>query len=273
LKFYKIFLVFLFICSFLVSKSQLFYVIPKNTFQPYLFLGKIPDVPYGMNIKMNYEMELDSFEISHQITYGDYKNYLNDIKKDSSLLFYLKQLPDSTIASKENYAKYTTGNMYDSFPVMGISWEAAMNFCKWKTINENEKSSSYICRLPLLSEWLFAYSFFQKTETKNDLNKYFSDWTLSNYYEGGYFVKEGFSFDIYFFSKENDPPRRKRKVAMGDSYFYQKEKLCDHWRGLYSFTGYRQVAFRIIKQKLNEKNNKVLNENIMKLWNIKLTTD
>lgn len=271
MKFYKKLIFSIALISFFESKAQLFSVIPKNIFQPYLvFAGASKNDSY-INDKASYKMELDSFEITNQITYGEYKTYLADVKKgDSSYMFYLKQLPDSTITSIQNYYEYTTDKKYDSFAVIGISWEAAMNFCKWKTVKQNKIDIEFIYRLPKLSEWLNALNYLENKKIENDFNIDFSDWTLSTYYEGNFSNGNSFNFDHTYLAKENEPPRLKRKVAMGDSYLFQKENLRNHWMGYHSFIGYRQIAFRIVKQRLNSKNNKMLNENILKWWNLKI---
>lgn len=240
--------------SFSESKAQLFYKIPKNIFQPYQVFGKFPGNDIDRNNKINYKLGLDSFEISNQITYREYKIYLSVIKRDSSYLHYLKQLPDSTITSKENYREYTLGEQYDSYPVIGISWEAAENFCKWTTIKQNKNEIKFLYRLPKLSEWLNAFNYLGEHKIVHDFGKDFSDWTLSTYFEYYNSINNDFVYDIYYEAKENDPPRLKRKIAMGDSYLYQKENLYNHWRGFYSFKGYRQIAFRIVKQRFDSIN-------------------
>jgi hypothetical protein len=263
LKYFKKLLVSIVLFSFFESRAQLFNRIPKNIFQPYKVFGELPKNDIDRNNKINYKLVLDSFEISNQITYQDYKIYLSDIKRDSSYAYYLKQLPDSTIASKENYREYTSHELYDSYPIIGISWEAAENFCKWKTHKQNKNEIKFLYRLPKLSEWLNAFNYLEEHKIVHDFSKDFSDWTLSTYFEYNNGIKNDFIYDMHYEAKENDPLRLKRKIAMGDSYLYQKENLHDHWRGFYSFKGYRQIAFRIVKQRLdsinsNDKINKVL---------------
>ncbi len=256
MKYFKKLLALIALFSFFESKAQLFNRIPKNIFQPYKVFGGLPENDIDRNHKINYELVLDSFEISSQITYRDYKIYLSDIKRDSSYAYYSKQLPDSTITSKENYTAYTSDEQYDSYPIIGISWEAAENFCKWKTLKQNKNEIKFLYRLPKLSEWLNAFNYLEENKIAHDFSKDFSDWTLSTYFEYYNGIKNDFVYDIHYEAKENDHPRLKRKIAMGDSYLYQKENLDDHRRGFYSFKGYRQIAFRIVKQRLNSNNKK-----------------
>ena len=106
------------------SVCQEVYIIPKQTFNPYKVLGLSED-DYGIGDETKKEIQnsklfIDSFEISRQVTFKQYRLYLESIKKDSSYNFYLSQLPDSGITSKENYTLYFNNKNYDDFSVAGI---------------------------------------------------------------------------------------------------------------------------------------------------------
>jgi Sulfatase-modifying factor enzyme 1 len=257
----------LFAVSFLIQgkgHAQQFYSVPANTILPYDILGIKEEGSLKDNTRIKTKIKVEAFDISHQITFGAYKTYLEAIKKDSSIEFYKTQLPDSSIFSKENYQTYITDKKYDSFAVASISWDAAMQYCKWKTIHD---TGVYLYRLPKLSEWLAAYKYLGDKKLPNDINKYFSDWTLSFYYEGiSSRVDDSFAFDASFFAKQNDPPRLKRKMAMGDSYLIQHENLVEHIRGLFAFSGYREVSFRIVKEKISNISTFRLNKSILDFW-------
>lgn len=110
-----------------------------------------------------------------------YLEYLYYAKKDSIESFYLEQLPDTTCwlsgfkptDSVSNYVEqYFRHPGYRYFPVVGISYEQALNFCKWRGqavtqfVKEhlNEKKYSHLAqyeilveyRLPTVDEWEFA---------------------------------------------------------------------------------------------------------------------
>lgn len=88
---------------------------------------------------------VEEFEISEQVTFKEYKEYLAAIKKDSSEKFYWSQLPDTNISTdKKVYTEYITSKEYDDYPVLGISWDNAMNYCKWKTIKDNDSDSIHL---------------------------------------------------------------------------------------------------------------------------------
>ncbi len=276
MKFQKSIALILSLLLSLVGICQQVYLIPKQTFQPYKVLG-YSERDYGIGYKVdtqkiNFKMAIDSFEISSQVTFRQYKLYLESVKKDSSYKFYLSQLPDSNITSKENYKAYISNKKYDDFPVTGISWEAAMNYCKWKTIQENKGTDlKFIYRLPQVSEWLAAYHFLEKSNSRNDFSKNFSDWTMSLYFEGAFGFKTSFSYDISYLQKPDDRARDKRKIAIGDSYLFQTEKLLTHSTGYYAFNGYRHIAFRLVKEEIKKTDNsKSLLKNILTYWDLEI---
>ncbi len=260
-----------------VGICQQVYIIPKQTFLPYKVLGfseRDYDIGYEAdNAKINFKMAIDSFEISSQITFKQYKLYLESIKKDSSYNFYLRQLPDSGITSKENYKEYISNNNYDEFPVAGVSWEAAMNYCKWRTIQENKGPDfKFIYRLPKLGEWLAAYDFLEISNRKNDFNKNFSDWTMNTYAEGIFGFRDSvFIYDLFLdLSKTKDSPRDKRRMIVGNSYLFQSKALWYNF-ATYTFNGYRQIAFRFVKEEIKNNNySNSLYKNVLAYWGIEI---
>lgn len=258
---------------FFVGICQQVYIIPKQTFNPYKVLG-FSDEGYDQSTKdeANFKMEIDSFEISSQVSFKHYKLYLESVKKDSSYNFYSSQLPDSNITSKEKYKDYISNKNYDDFPVAGISWEAAMNYCKWRTLQENKGMEiQFIYRLPKLGEWLAAYNFLETSNSKNDFSKNFSDWTMSTYYEAAVGFDSTFVYDLFLdLPSAKDPPRVKRKMVAGNSYLFQSEVL-RYLFSIYTFNGYRQIAFRLVKEEIKNSNiSKSLYKNVLAYWAIEM---
>lgn len=219
-------------------------------------------------------MTVSGFEISELITYGEYKNYLSNIKSDSSYAFYLTQLPDSNMCLENCYTAYITSTKFDSFPVVGISWEAAMNYCKWKTLQQNEKGRiKHIYRLPTVQEWVTAY---HSAHRPLDMNQYYSDWLLNTKDESIYSRRNSSEhrntlLKQVYFAKDEDLKVFKRKVVMGNSFLFQKEKLIDFYKfSYYSFEGYRHVSFRMVKETETDKaqNQKNHFSGMLKFWNL-----
>jgi Sulfatase-modifying factor enzyme 1 len=256
---YSVFIVFiLMVISSDNCICQDVYSIPAQTFDPYKVLGpkKIIGsyVPFGSPPKSMW-LNMGGFEISKFITYGQYKEYLAAIKKDSTRKFYLSQMPDTTMCLRVTYENYVTGNKYDNNPVMGIAWGAAMNYCKWKTIQNNSNVIKYIYRLACESEWLAAYYYLTNASMSNDFNQNYSDWLLNSFDEDAVETidiknkNHWNNFDYIYLSVEKDPNVLKRKCAIGDSYLYKLESLSNYSEiGYYSYQGYRQVGFRYVRE-------------------------
>ena len=217
---------------------------------------------------------VNAFQISGMVTYKEYKIYLMSVKKDSSEKFYKSQLPDTNIGNKAVYEKYISSTDYDDFPVIGVSWENAMNYCKWKTLQENKEGIHFIYCLPKCSEWLAAYSYLSDKKITNDFNKNYSDWLLNTMEEADHLIAHSDSkdntnpFDYFYFHKKTDPPVLKRKVVMGDSYLFQQNKLLNYFSySYYATQGYRQVSFRYVKCLIKQGTS---NEtDVLKYWGIK----
>ena len=71
--------------------------------------------------------------------------YLHYIQRDSSETYYQSALPDTTVWEKElafntpyvsNYLRYPGFRYY---PVVGVSWEQAVDYCRWRTEAVNKQ--------------------------------------------------------------------------------------------------------------------------------------
>ena len=238
-----------------------FYKIPKQTIYPHQIIGDTIDFKLGFitpatTKRKDYKMDVDAFDVSSQITLGEYKIYLKDMKADSSGEFYLSQFPDSSILLKALYKEYMSTPSYDNYPIVGVSLDNALNFCKWKTLKDNKSDSlKFIYRLPITSEWLGAYDHLNKNKIKNDFNKNYSDWLLSSYEEASYDFSANsdpiFALDIVFLGKHSERVMKRHRF-IGDSYFFQREGLSEAYGYGYADKGYKFVSFRIIKHRIDE---------------------
>lgn len=221
--------------------------------------------------KYDVKVEVPALQISKQITFGQYKKYLEAIEKDSSKAFYKTQLPDSNMHLPEVYKAYISGNKFDDFTVVGIRWETVMNYCKWLTLKENETSPKCYYRLALTSEWLSAYKHLQTLSKNHDFNKNFSDWLISTQDETSQTDwKTMFAFDLTYFHKPNEPLSLKRKQIIGNSYHFSRKNLADyHQYSYYASEGYAHVGFRIVCVNISDKPDD-LAEDVFKFWGLKL---
>ena len=148
---------FLIVTSFSVKrKKEFFHKIPLQTLN-------LDSIIRDSNIHEKFT--ISEFEISDFITLKSYKEYLNAVLKDSGVVYYKSQLPDSLMASQSTLKEYITQRKYEHEPVIGISWQNARNYCVWKTSadfpNSMNDTNSYYYRLPLASEWVAAYTYFK----------------------------------------------------------------------------------------------------------------
>lgn len=233
--------IILFSLSCVDAFGQNFTKVPTQYLELYQLLG------YKENHKVD---TVEAFEISNFITYKEYKRYLKSIKSDSSEQFYISQLPDTNITiEKEVYQEYITSNAYDKYPVLGISWENAMNYCKWKTLKDNKKGKiDFVYRLPKESEWLAALYYFKLKNIKHDFDQKYTDWLLNAFDESYINFKKEMGFDNSYFHTKDDPPALKRKKVVSESYLYNTP----YFRYGYSYIGYQHIAFRIVKTKVDE---------------------
>jgi len=89
---------------------------------------------------------MDETEISNL----DYLEYLYAISKDSTREFYASALPDTTVWANEmsfndqyvdQYLRYPG---FRSYPVVGVSWVQANDYCKWRSaVVNNEMYAKY----------------------------------------------------------------------------------------------------------------------------------
>ena len=98
-------------------------------------LSEIYTPPNGVYLRDS--VFIDETEIANV----HYLEYLHYVEKDSSRSFYLSQLPDTTCWLKEfapedsvsEYSwDYLRSPVYRYFPLVGVSYEQAMNYCKWR---------------------------------------------------------------------------------------------------------------------------------------------
>lgn len=223
------------------------YTIPENTLQLNHYL---PNEFAETEVKIH----VNGFSISSFITLKEYKDFLNDIKKDSSQAYYLSLLPDSSFTTKDLYEKYFNTTDYDTYPVVGVSWDNALNYCRWKTVKENpEGKINFVYRLPNFYEWVWAQDYLSAI-AESDFNKLYSDWVMDVKDESRFDTEtREFSLFYYYFHEKSDPPALKRKLVLGNSFLYAFNSLQNFLiPSYYADHGYRQISFRIVKDESPE---------------------
>ena len=141
-----------------------------------LMMGQADEDVTSARISMNKRVTIVPFYMDDtEVTNHEYRQFMNSMMTDSvSVLgeeFIMSTLyPDTSVWSKDfTYHNgdqmteyYYSSPAFDMYPVVGISWDAAVYFCKWRTklFNDNRaqknlfKSPRY--RLPSEAEWEWA---------------------------------------------------------------------------------------------------------------------
>jgi formylglycine-generating enzyme required for sulfatase activity len=112
-----------------------------------------------------------------ECTNEQYRLFIDGMKKkyaDIDPWIYKKELPDTLVwrtygsYNDEQVSGYFSHPAYDDFPVVGVSFQQALDYCKWKTeeLRELVKSPAYVkqmhfpekiedlyFRLPTVKEW------------------------------------------------------------------------------------------------------------------------
>ncbi|WP_187264102.1 SUMF1/EgtB/PvdO family nonheme iron enzyme [Pontibacter beigongshangensis] len=103
---------------------------------------ELPTPPGGVHLEKN--LFIDRAEITNM----HWNGYLHALKRDSSLEAYLRALPDTSLWDsvdrtgnmKKTYLRYIRFRFY---PVVGISYEQALAFNKWRSTVSTENYNQY----------------------------------------------------------------------------------------------------------------------------------
>lgn len=139
---------------------------------------KLGDKEFRMINPPNCKLLYDSVFIDGtEITNLHWLEYMFNVKRDSSQEFYKSQLIDSTFHLNISSFEYSHHPRFRNYPVVGISYEQAKAYCKWRSnvVNVELKNTKnkyftelrntlkqvglevyYEFRLPTVEEWEYA---------------------------------------------------------------------------------------------------------------------
>ena len=147
-------------CTLLANGGDKPLKLPKHIKQNFVH------IPAGEVLFDGEKSTVDEFYIYKQeLTNIDFNEFLHDLKQSGQLDLLEIVMPDSNgwnidDAYMEPYVKaYHNHPSYYEYPVVNISHEAAVKYCKWLTerLNENQDNEYIVeARLPRLEEWLRA---------------------------------------------------------------------------------------------------------------------
>lgn len=251
----KTLLLFLPIALLAQKPSGKFYSIPAA------FVPLETTQPEGLDTAINNDfalvrrpkhVQVNAFEISKQVTLKEYKVFLEAMRAEHGDDYYRSLLPDTTIGTAEQYNQYLTDPAFNDFPVVGVSWNNAMRYCAWLSLEENDGlAMAYYYRLPTRSEWLSACNFLSDKKG-NDFNKNYADWLMNAYFENAYSFVHDLNPDVRPPSDDMEA-NAKRKLYAGNSYhtFFQDPASFTNSYEYYT-SGLPFLGFRRVKVEANE---------------------
>jgi hypothetical protein len=213
----------------------------------------------------DFVVTIDPFWMNQtEVSVKQYFEYIESVKKDSVKQFYEKALPN---LEKAPFKDYFSNRKYADFPVVGITLQQAVNYCKWLTSSLNQKLKvkgkppvlEY--RIPTEVEWVYA-SFGGKNPndianakpaglSKVSANKP-NDWGLYNMISNvSEWTYTSFDPGKYMIELQNPPDPLTDKIAVrGNNY---KNSVENDKVILNSAESFDYVGFRFVRTYLGKK--------------------
>ena len=115
------------------------------------------------------KVKTNLFVCKYEVSNLEYRNFLSDLKNSNKNENYQNNLPDTLCWNEifnkrtltepfvEYYFRYPS---YNNYPVVGVSYESAINYCAWLTKNYNQSKKrefkKVFFKLLNKDEWTFA---------------------------------------------------------------------------------------------------------------------
>lgn len=122
---------------------------------------------FHKQLEKNYiQFDVNLYASPYEVTNIEYREFLNALLASHQDELYRKSVYDSTLwntkfeTTNNNplAAYYHSNNVYDNYPIVNISLEAANSYCNWLTStynnNPKRKFKKVLFRLPTEKEWI-----------------------------------------------------------------------------------------------------------------------
>jgi formylglycine-generating enzyme required for sulfatase activity len=192
-----------------------------------------------------------------EVSIKDYSEYTESVRADSVNQVYEAALPDKSKAPVEDYF---SNKKYIEYPVVGISFQQATDFCKWKTRIENQKLKAkgkppvQNYRIPTEVEWVYS-SFGGMDPNKIKLpainglvrpsKSVPNEWGLYNMFDNvSEWTYTSFDPEKYLTDLQTNPLKSSTKIiVVGNNYKKSaaKDKLILNGADSYDYVGFRYV--------------------------------
>lgn len=129
------------------------------------FEQKFALVPAGSVVIDGHETEVEGFYISKtEIANYQYNRFVQEVAASGNEEFLKKIRPsgsqwEAVCCNKPLVISYINSPDYSLHPAVNISYEGAVEYCKWLTAKANKEAKNglmYECRLPSRAEWIRA---------------------------------------------------------------------------------------------------------------------
>lgn len=201
-------------------------------------------------VKLTKTVFMSTTETSN-IEWRKYIKWNQQLYGNTSMEYY-SSLPDTTVwKSKPLQAYYLRHGAYNYYPVVGVSYEQVLSYCRWKTSELNTlytkkeyekyglKNSYYptkvICRLPTAEEW-YTMARSKKSETNSvkveqqrkrsirDLRHYGNSLKENSDVPGHVYSFKSNAIGVYNIASNVSEMSQKLGLALGENWLDNKTK-------------------------------------------------
>ena len=144
------------------------------SFLLFSFSGEKPNIRKDFKGKFS-KVKPDLFVCKYEVSNLEYRLFLDDLILSNQLELYKKSLPDSLAWVENNdpgrqlALHYFRHQAYDNYPVVGITYENAVEYCQWLTTSYNRTEKrpfkKVIFQLLTKADWIFAAGAGDSTRT------------------------------------------------------------------------------------------------------------